>query len=707
MRTSSGPITGARVAVDIGGTFTDTVLVDGTGTVVASTKTLTDHDNPGAGALEGLRRVVAEAGIAVGDIAGFIHGTTLATNALIERRGATVATITTHGFRDILEIAYERRYDQYDIDIEKPDLIVPRAHCLTVPERLSVTGEVLTPLDEGAVDGIVARLDAIGADAVAVCLLHAYANPAHETRLRALLLDRRPDLAITLSSEVSPEAREFERLCTAVANAYVQPLMAGYLGRFQDLLRAEGLTCPVLMMTASGGMTTLDTAARFPVRLVESGPAGGAVLAARVARRLGAEKVLSFDMGGTTAKLCLIDGYEPHMARRFEIARAARFIKGSGMPVRIPVVEMIEIGAGGGSIAGVDRIGRLTVGPRSAGSTPGPAAYGRGGADATVTDSDLVAGYIDPGAFAEGRIPIDRDLAAAALTRAVGDPLDLDPRGAAEGVLAVVDESMAAAARMHAVESGTALEDRVMIAFGGNGPLHATRVARRAGVRRVVIPRNPSVGSAVGFLFAPISFEIARSRYTLFEGMDLAAVNALLDEMTATAERVVRLGAPEGPLRVARSAFMRYRGQGHEIEVSLGPDALTEADLPALLEMFEASYRDQFARSVPGMTVEILNWSVRVASEAGAPETEAPRETIAVEAPVTASRDMLCDLTGEPVTAAVYHRDALPPGTRVPGPALIVEPQTTTLVSADFTASVDGDGTLILTRTDPLEGEVQ
>lgn len=707
MNNAIGPVVGPRVAVDIGGTFTDTVLVDAAGSVLASTKTLTNHDNPGMGALEGLRRVAVDAGIAIADIAGFIHGTTLATNALIERRGATVATITTEGFRDILEIAYERRYDQYDIDIEKPDLIVPRAHCLTVPERLTVAGKVLKPLDESAVDDLVARLDAIGADAVAVCLLHSYANSAHEERLRELLLARRPDLAITLSSEVSPEAREFERLCTAVANAYVQPLMGGYLGRFQDLLRDEGLTCPVLMMTASGGMTTLETAARFPVRLVESGPAGGAVLAARVARRLGADRVLSFDMGGTTAKLCLIDDFRPHMSRRFEIARAARFIKGSGMPVRIPVVEMIEIGAGGGSIAGVDRIGRLTVGPKSAGSTPGPAAYGRGGEDATVTDSDLVAGYIDPGAFAEGRIPINPDFGAAALSRAVGEPLSLDARGAAEGVLAIVDESMAAAARMHAVESGTALEDRVMIAFGGNGPLHATRVARRAGVNRIVIPGNPSVGSAVGFLFAPISYEIARSRYTLFEGMDLDAVNALLDGMTETAEAVVRLGAPDGPLNHDRAAFMRYRGQGHEIEVPLGEGPLKQADLPGLLDVFERAYRDQFARSVPGMTVEILNWSVRVSSEAVAADGEPPRQVEAVDAPVTATRNILCDVTGETVAAAVHAREVLAPGARVPGPALIVEPQTTTLVGRDFVAAVDGDGSLILTRVETLEGDVR
>ena len=361
-----------RLAVDIGGTFTDMVLVDQDNVVLATAKTPTTV-NPTDGALAGVRQVIADAGVHIGDVAGFIHGTTLATNALIERRGATVAGVTTAGFRDILEIGYERRYSQYDINIEKPDLIVPRARCFTVPERMSVHGEILEPLADDAVDGLISALDDSGAQAVAICLLHAYANPVHEQRLRDLLVERRPGLIVSMSSEVSPEAREFARLCTTIANAYIQPLMSSYLADFAAAFTAEGLTCPILMMTAGGGMSTLDLATRFPIRLVESGPAGGAILAAQVAERVGHQQVLSFDMGGTTAKLCLIDGYLPQTTRQFEISRAARFIKGSGMPVRIPVVEMIEIGAGGGSLASVDDLGRLSVGPQSAGSEPGPA----------------------------------------------------------------------------------------------------------------------------------------------------------------------------------------------------------------------------------------------------------------------------------------------------------------------------------------------
>ncbi|MGI9406109.1 MAG: hydantoinase/oxoprolinase family protein, partial [Hyphomicrobiaceae bacterium] len=633
----------------------------------------------------------------LGDVSGFIHGTTLATNALIERRGARVASVTTAGFRDILEIAYERRYSQYDIDIEKPDLIVPRARCFTIPERMSARGDVLEALDEAAADRLVAELDASEAEAVAICLLHAYANPIHEQRLRALLHERRPGLVVSLSSEVSPEAREFERLCTTVANAYIQPLMSAYLADFARTFAAEGLNCAVLMMTAGGGMTTLETATRFPIRLVESGPAGGAILAAEVAARAGAHRVLSFDMGGTTAKLCLIDDFQPQTARHFEVSRAARFIKGSGMPIRIPVVEMIEIGAGGGSIASVDTLGRLAVGPQSAGSEPGPAAFGKGGGEPTVTDADVVLGLIDPDAFAEGRLTIDARAAGDVLHEKIGRALDADASGAAQGVSEIVDESMASAARMHAVESGKDLGERTMIAFGGNGPLHATRVARRAGVRRILVPRDPGVGSAIGFLHAPVSYEIVRSKYATLDAFDIEGINALFDQMIAEAEDVVRAGAPDRAFACERLAFMRYHGQGHEIEIALADRAIEDRDIEELRSAFDAEYRRQFARSVPGMTIEILNWKVRVATPSWPVEkSDGIPETRQVKPDRT--RKVLCDVTGGTVEAGVLDRTGLKPGDLISGPALIVEPQTTTLVSRDFSAAVDRDDNLVLTR---------
>jgi N-methylhydantoinase A len=688
---------GLRVAVDIGGTFTDTVLMAEGAGILATNKTPTTASSPAFGALDGVRRVLADAGRDWSGITGFIHGTTLATNALIERRGARVATITNAGFRDILEIAYERRYSQYDINLEKPDLLVPRDRCLTIGGRMDVLGRELKPLDEAAVPGLVQSLSGMWAEAVAICLLHSYANPAHEQRLRDLLSKAMPRLSVSISSDVSPEAREFDRLCTTVANAYIQPLMADYLADFQARFAAEGISCPILMMTAGGGMTTLDTAAALPIRLVESGPAGGAILAARIARQAGATEVLSFDMGGTTAKLCLIDGYTPQGARKFEIARAERFIKGSGMPVRIPVLEMIEIGAGGGSIASVDRIGRIRVGPESAGSEPGPAAFGGGGNKATVTDADILQGLIEPASFAEGRIDVDTKAARDAVQRYVGGPLDLDAVPAAAGISEIVDESMAAAGRMHAVESGKDLRARTMIAFGGNGPLHATRVARRAGIDRILVPRDPGVGSAVGFLHAPVSFEIVRSRYALLDRLEIPDLNAFLDAMIAEASDVVRAGAPAAGLTTRRSAFMRYHGQGHEIEIDLPDRDLAPADAEMLRRAFEAEYSAQFARAVPGMTIEILNWAVRVST----PPDDPGQVPEAADHPAAAPcrrHDIFCEVAGQKREAAVFERSRLLPGTRITGPALIVEPQTTTYVSADFHARLDGAGNIILER---------
>ena len=686
-----------RLAVDIGGTFTDVVLMNDDGFVLSSTKTPTTHADPSEGAIIGLQRVLEHSNTSIEQIRLFVHGTTLATNALIERRGADVACVTTQGFRDILEIGYERRYDQYDVMIDKANLLVPRSRCFTILERMTWEGDVLTPLDANAVDELCNDIEQSGVKAVAICLLHAYANAAHENQLGGLLQQRFPDLQLSLSHEVSPEVREFDRLCTTIANAYIQPLMASYLDSLATQLKGVGLTCPILMVTASGGMTTLDTAARLPIRLVESGPAGGAVLAAHIAQQCGAESVLSFDMGGTTAKLCLIDDYRPQQARYFEIARASRFMKGSGMPVRIPVLEMIEIGAGGGSIANVDKLGRLQVGPKSAGSEPGPAAYGKGGSHATVTDADMMMGYLDAEQFAEGFIQLDSAANIAALTNEVGNPLSISPVRAAIGISDIVNENMANAARMHAVESGKDLSERLMIAFGGNGPLHATRIARRAGVSRILIPRNPGVGSAVGFLFAAVSFEIVKSNYTLLENIDLPKINNFLDSLIAEATGIVNNAVKGEPLQQRRVAFMRYQGQGHEIEIELPKNTLTVAAIEELSQRFETEYRRQYSRPVPGMQIEILNWGISVSTE---PNKQKEKLHIAEisEAIDNTTRNITCDLTGETITAKVYQRTILQPSQIIIGPALIIEPQTTTLVSVDFHAQVDAQKNILMIR---------
>ena len=563
----------ARLAADIGGTFTDLVLEHGDQR--HSCKVLTTSQAPEQGVMQGIQRLLAESGLAPADIGLILHGTTLATNALIERKGARTALLTTEGFRDVLEMGYEKRYEQYDVNIERPLELVPRPLRFGVHERLAADGTVLRALDEAGVRRAAQAMKATQVQAVAVGFLHAYAWPAHEQRARELLAaELGPEVTICLSSEVCPEMREYERFSTTCANAYVRPLMAGYLQRLRADLDAAGLGCPLLLMMSGGGLTTLQLAARFPIRLVESGPAGGAILAATLGREIGAHRVMAFDMGGTTAKVCLIAGGEPERARRFEIGRIYRNLKGSGLPVRIPVIELVEIGAGGGSIGRVDALSRITVGPDSAGAEPGPACYGRGGQAPTVTDANLVLGRIDPGRFAGGRLALDEAAARAALEAEVGRPLQLDALWAAAGVCEIVEENMSNAARVHAVERGQSLPEFTMVAFGGGAPLHAARVAAKLGMARVLVPRGAGVGSAIGFLRAPMAFEVVRSSHGRLREAGLDTLNQRLDAMQAEARAVVApaargAGIHEGALRVERLAELRYEGQGHELRIAV------------------------------------------------------------------------------------------------------------------------------------------
>ena len=685
----------ARVSADIGGTFTDIVIEDGESRW--TTKVLTTPRAPEQAVVEGTRALLAEAGLRFADLSLFVHGTTLATNALIERKGAKTALVATGGFRDVLQIADEGRYDQYDLQIEKPVPLVPRSWRFTVPERIDVNGSVRIPLDEAAVRTVAAALRDEGVASVAVAFLHAYVNDAHERRVREILLAEYPDLWVTLSSEAAPEIREYERTSTAVANAYVQPLMAGYLGRLQDAFAREGSTAPIHLMTSGGSLASLHTASRFPIRLVESGPAGGAILAARIAAERGEKRVLSFDMGGTTAKICLIEDFAPLKSRSFEVDRSARFLKGSGLPIRIPVIEMIEIGAGGGSLARVDALKRITVGPQSAGSEPGPACYGRGGTLPTVTDADLALGKIDPTRFAGGSIALSEEEAASALDEVVGAPLGLATGVAAYGVVEIVDENMANAARVHAVERGLAVRDHVLVAFGGAAPLHASRLAEKLAIDRIIVPADAGVGSAIGFLRAPAAYEVVRSRYMRLDRFDPEAANLLLGGMTKEAEELTRSAAGDRPVTTARSAFMRYLGQGHEIAVSLPDRDLTASDAGGLRETFEAEYRRLFERHIPNAIIEVLTWAVQV----GTIEEPVPllplTERSASPAPI-GSRTVLMGRDAEPVEIPVFARADLAPGAAIDGPALVVEPGTSTFVGQSFTASPDRGGALVLER---------
>jgi N-methylhydantoinase A len=690
-------VTRARLAADIGGTFTDVVLESPTGRDTA--KVLTTAA-PEVGVLEGIRRVLAAAGLPPAEVSVLVHGTTLATNALIERKGARTAFVTTEGMRDILEMGYEKRFEQYDVLMERPRPLVPRPLRFTVPGRLDGRGRVLRELDDEAVAAVGEQLRDARVGAVAIGFLHAYAWPAHERRAAEILRAQLPaDVTICLSSDVCPELREYERFSTTCANAYVRPMMQGYLLRLRAALDDLGMTCPLLLMMSGGGLTTLEIAARFPVRLVESGPAGGALLSSWIARERGLERVLSFDMGGTTAKICLIDGGEPERARAFEVARAYRNVKGSGLPVRVPVIEMVEIGAGGGSIARVDAMRRITVGPDSAGADPGPAAYGRGGTDATVTDADLALGRIDPARFADGALRLDAAAAERALATHVGGPLGLEAPWPAAGVSEIVEENMANAARVHAIERGRVIGRYTMVAFGGGAPLHAGRLAEKLGVGRVVVPEGASVGSAIGFLRAPVSFQVVRSHRARLSAFDAAAANALLDRCAATATEVVRRAVPDGELIVRRVVDVRYLGQGHELSLDLPDGPLGADEARGLRARFETVYRSIYGVTMPGQDVELVTWSVTVSAAAEAPLPTKPVPRHPAPSP-RARRDVYEPALGRLVPFALYRRDELAPGAELAGPALIEEGQTTTVVPASFTLVVDGGGYLVMERRD-------
>lgn len=685
------------ISVDVGGTFTDIVIEFGGKHITG--KVLTDVGAPERGVLRGVTDTMRTAGLSPSDFALFLHGTTLATNALIERKGARTALLTTDGFRDSLEIGYENRFAQYDLFIEKAKPLVPRTLRYTVPERILAGGAVDTPLDEEAVLRIADRLAVQGVESVAVGFMHSYTNGDHERRAGELLRAHNPSLAVTLSCEVCPEIREYERFTTATANAYVQPLMRTYLEGLERQLAELGFACPILLMTSGGGLTTIAAACQYPIRLVESGPAGGAVLASGVAADLGLGDILSFDMGGTTAKICLIDAHVPQAARSFEVDRQYHYMKGSGLPLRIPVIEMVEIGAGGGSIAAVDDLRRLSVGPESAGSTPGPACYDRGGQRPTVTDANLILGKLDPQAFAGGTIALSVAAAEQAIARDVGAPLGLGLGSACHGVAEIVEENMANAARRHAVESGKLLDRRTLVAFGGSAPLHAARLAEKLGIRDVVIPPHAGVGSAVGFLRAPISFEIVRTHVARLSQCDVGAINSLLETMAETARALVRMGAPEEPIAEIGFANMRYAGQGHEIDVQLPPRPLSEDLLADMHARFEQRYAGLFGHVIPGQDLEFVDFAVRAVAQRPQASREAPPEAspAATIATPTGMRALFDAQAGEARPVPFYERDALAPGAQIDGPAVICEAETTTIVTHSFMASIDASGAIRLT----------
>ncbi|MBI4504360.1 MAG: hydantoinase/oxoprolinase family protein, partial [Chloroflexi bacterium] len=696
------------LGVDVGGTFTDFVLLDEAQQRLRIGKRLTTPHDPSEAIIAGTAHLLAESQTDPGAVRRVVHGTTLVANTIIERKGAATGLLTTKGFRDTLEIGRELRYDLYDLFIERPEPLVPRYLRYEVDERVDQEGAVLRPLDEAQVLAAADALVAEGVQALAICFLHAYRNPAHERRTRDLIVARHPQLVLSLSSDVAPEIREYERTTTTVANAYVRPLMMRYLGRLEQQLQRLGMAAPLHMMLSSGGVTTADVGRDVPIQLIESGPAAGAIAAAYYGQLIGEPNVLSFDMGGTTAKICLVTQGRPAYASEFEAARVRRFKRGSGLLIKVPVIELIEIGAGGGSIARVDRMGLLKVGPQSAGADPGPACYGRGGCEPTVTDADLLLGHLDPGYFLGGEMPLDVAAARQAVEEHVARPLGLDSTGAALGVHDVVNEMMAAATRIYAAERGHDPRRYTLLAFGGAGPVHAYRLARLLKLRRVVCPLGAGATSALGFLVAPMAIDFVRSYVTRLEHLDWAHVRALYGEMEERARGVLAAaGVEAGAMTFERSAEMRYVGQGYEIAVPLAADALADESLDGLRTGFQRAYERLYERSLPDVPVQALTW--RLVARGPAPQIDlrvagggagavrrgdvemgrrGDRETRgqgdgAPGLPKKGERQVYVPEAGRFVAVPVYDRYGRRAGDTLAGPASVVERESTAVVGPE------------------------
>ena len=677
-----------RLGVDIGGTFTDIVLE--TNSKRFSAKVLTDNANPEMAIFKGIDDVCLKADIAPSDLTQIIHGTTLATNSLIERKGAKTALITTEGFRDVIEMRTESRFEQYDLNLSLPDPLLSREHRYVLKERIDAQGRVLIPIEQRAVEDLANELRNKGYTSVAVGFLHSYVNNNHENVVGKIIQNIIPNIMVSLSNEVSPQVREYERFSTTVANAYIKPLIEKYLLNFLTELEKKNINCPAFLMHSGGGIMSFQDAIKFPVRLVESGPAGGAMFAADLASRYGLKKILSFDMGGTTAKICLIDDYKPKTSRVFEVARTYRFKKGSGIPISIPVIDMVEIGAGGGSLANVDSLNQIRVGPKSAGSDPGPACFNKGGKNVTVTDADLLLGKLDPKNFAGGSIELNPSVAKTVAKKDIGQNLQMGSNEAAWGISEVVDENMANAARVHAIENGQDLSDYTMIAFGGAAPLHASRLCEKIGINRCIIPKGAGVGSAIGFLKAPYSFEASRSIFMRLSQFDADLAEKIFVDMEKEASNFVRSCDENSQLISNFKVYMRYSGQGWEIPISFLRKEIKNPSKEVFQKRFEEDYKKLFGRAVFGMQIEIVVWAVNTFTPL--PEVKAEPELVEIKKIETKNNCNFFDTgLGKNVQAIRINRDKINKKSWLKGPAIISEKETATIVSSNFSILVRED----------------
>jgi 5-oxoprolinase (ATP-hydrolysing)/N-methylhydantoinase A len=683
-----------RVGLDIGGTFTDLVLAHESGNLRWH-KVLTTPRSPADGALRGLAELCAGAGIGLAQVGAVIHATTLVTNAIIEHTGARTALFTTEGFRDTLEMGKEQRYDIYDLFLKYPEALVPRRWRIEVRERITRDGDIRTPLDLDKVRGKVARLVRQGIESIAVCFLHAYKNPAHEQAVQRLIETEFPQLTVSSSNEVSPEIREFERTCTTVCNAYVQPLVDRYVGQMDEALRERGFTGQFLLMLSSGTLGTPEVARRFPVRLLESGPAAGALIAAYIGNTTGRSELVAFDMGGTTAKICLVREGRPKVTPQIEVARVHRFKPGSGLPIKTPVVDMIEIGAGGGSLARVNRLGLLRVGPESAGADPGPASYNLGGTEATVTDACVVLGYFDPGAFLGGTMPLNHAAARDAVSNA-GAPLGLDTVQSTWGIFAIVCENMAQAARLYLIERGQDPRRFTLMGFGGAGPATAARVARLLGMRDVIIPPASGLASALGLLVAPPGFDFGHSLAGELHDLDWPSVERLFNSMESKGRAMVEaVGVDDQAVRVERRAEMRYAGQFHDLEIPL-PPRLDGAMADVLRATFDREYARLYGQALDGYPVQALNWRVLVAGPGRALDLRGASDAAGATQALKGRRPIYLPEENASVEVPVYNRYHLKDGAVIAGPAVIEEAEATTILWPGDRLSVDAQRNLVI-----------
>lgn len=682
-----------RLGCDIGGTFTDFVLIDDSTGQVHIHKCLTTPQDPSEAMERGIRALLDSVPGYVGRLQEVIHGTTLVINAILERKGAKTGLITTRGFRDVLELGREVRYDAYDIFAEYPEPLVPRPLRQEVDERVASDGRILKPLDRNQVLQVLASLEGMGIESLAVCLINSFENPIHERQIQEIVRATHPDLSLSISCEVLPQIREYERTSTTVTNAYVKPITGRYLGRLEDRLRQLGIPGRLYIMLSSGGITSAQVAREFPVRIIESGPTAAVIASQFYGKMFGIENLFCFDMGGTTAKSCLIQKGEAGLVSTFEVGRVQRFKKGSGLPIQVPVVDLMEIGAGGGSIARISRMGTLQVGPESAGADPGPVCYGLGGQEPTVTDADLVLGYLNPDYFLGGAMALDLKAAEEAIQEKVAKPLGVSLIQAAHGIHDLINEVMGAAAKTHIAEKGGNPRLITMVAFGGAGPVHAYGLARKIGAPRVLVPRMPGVGSALGFFTAPIAFDVARSHKVGLEDADLSAIEELFRELEQEAAAAIGAQRDTRGLGFERSMDMRFVGQGSETNLAIDHRPFYQFSREEIRRRFDDTYRILYGRTYPETPVEFVTFKVR-ARLPDRPFRIPPlgTEVGSAQQALKGERKAFSMLRREFIPFRVYDRYSLPPGAAFTGPAIVEEKESTIVIGEDARARVDERG---------------